>query len=67
MSPENWKIILKSLVNDKIWHFYLLGNGNLPWDTMHLMVLLLEAQLSKLLNTKTLWVESIEATILCKA
>jgi len=66
-SPKNWQNIIKSLVNNIIRHFYELGGSNLPCNAMRLMALLLEAQLSQQLNTKTLLVKSVEAAILCKA
>jgi len=66
-SPKNWKNILESLVNDKIWQFYALGSGALPCNAMQLLATLLEVQLVQPINTKTLWIELIKAAILHKA
>jgi len=65
--PENWMSILESVVNDKIWQFYAISMASLPRNAMGFLALPLEEQLLKPLTTKTLWVESIKAAILCKA
>jgi len=66
-SQENQQNILESAINDKITQFYESGIGILPRDTMWLMEHSLEAQLAQSVNTKFLWVESVEVAILRKA
>jgi len=66
-SPENRQNILESAINNKITQFYALGCNILPQDAMRLIEHSLEAQLAQPVNTKILWVESVEVALLEKA
>jgi len=62
-SDNNLELILETAVNDQIRQIYAIGLGQLACTDFGLMKNSMDQQLQLPLQTKRLWVESIEAAI----